>query len=280
VLAVNPVTLQVLATAATGDQPWGVAVDERANRVYVASFGSGDVRIYEASSLALLATVPVGAEATLVEVLPELGTAFALVHDGSHVAVIEGLTRTMTLSSGGSGPFGIAADPLRGQVYISHRDSAHFATVSRVSSRNANTWQTRSNLVLEDGRRLFEIAYDAAVNRLYSVYMAADGQWYVDTWKPEPYPQLWGREATVAVESSGVITSPLVGGAGLAVNSANGLVYNANTAAGTVSVIERGGLRVLDTIATRGDPFAIAADGVQNRVYIGLRESGRLIILK
>lgn len=280
VLAVNPITLRVLATASTGDQPWGVAVDERANRVYVASFGSGDVRIYDASSLALLATVPVGGEATLVEVLPELGAAFALVHDGSHVAVIEGLTRTATLSSGGAGPFGIAADPLRGQVYVSNRDSAHFATVSRVSSRNANTWLTRSNLVLEDGRRLFEIAYDAAVNRLYSVYMAADGQWYVDAWKPEPYPQLWGREATVAVGSSGVITSPLVGGAGLAVNPANGLVYNANTAAGTVSVIERGGLRVLDTIQTRGDPFAIAADGVQNRVYIGLRESGRLIILK
>jgi uncharacterized repeat protein (TIGR01451 family) len=280
VLAVNPFTLRVLATATTGDQPWGVAVDERADRVYVASFGSGDVRIYDASSLTLLAIVPVGAEATLVEVLPELGAAFALVHDGSQVAVIEGMTRTATLSSGGAGPFGIAADPLRGQVYVSNRDSAHFATISRVSGRNASTWQTRSNLVLDDGRRLFEIAYDPAVNRLYSVYLAENEQWYVDAWKPEPYPQLWGREATVAVESSGIITSPLIGGAGLAVNPATGLVYNANTAAGTVSVIERGGLRVLETIPTHGDPFAITADGAQNRVYIGLRASGRLIILK
>lgn len=280
VLAVDPNTLRVLASAETGDQPWGVAVDARANRVFVASFGGGDVRIYDASSLTLLATAPVGAEATLVEALPDLGVAFALVHDGSRVAVIEGLTRTATLSSGGSGPFGIAADPLRGQVYISNRDSAHFATVSRTTTRAVNAWQTRSNLVLEDGRRLFEIAYDPTINRLYSVYLAVDGQWYVDAWKPEPYPQLWGREATVAVESSGVITSPLIGGAGLAVNPATGLVYNANTAAGTVSVIDRGGLRVLDTIPTRGDPFAIAADGAHNIVYIGLRASGRLIILK
>jgi uncharacterized repeat protein (TIGR01451 family) len=276
VLAVDPNTLRVLASAETGGQPWGVAVDERANRVFVASFGGGDVRIYDAPSLVRLATVPVGAEATLVEVLPDLGAAFALVHDGSRVAVIEGLTRTATLSSGGSGPFGVAADPLRGQVYISNRDSAHFATVSRT----ANTWLTRSNLMLEDGRRLFEIAYDPAVNRLYSVYLAANGQWYVDAWKPEPYPQLWGREATIAVESSGVITSPLVGGAGLAVNTATGLVYNANTTAGTVSVIERGGQRVIETIPTRGDPFAIVADDVRDIVYIGLRASGRLIILK
>ena len=99
-------------------------------------------------------------------------------------------------------------------------------------------------------------------------------------WKPESYLSLWSREATVAVGSSGVITSPQVGGAGLAINPATGLVYNANTAAGTVSVIERGGARVVETIQTLGDPFAIAADGVRNHVYIGLRASGRLIILK
>jgi len=280
VLALDPNTLRIIASAETGDQPWGVAVDARAERVYVASFGGGDVRIYDAYSLAPLAVVPVGAEATLIEVLPELGAAFALVHDGSHVAVIEELTRTVILSSGGSGPFGIAADPLREQIYISNRDSAHFATVSRVTARTMNTWQTRSNMVLEDGRRLFAIAYDPAVNRLYSLYLAADGRWFVDTWKPEPHPQLWGREATVAVESSGAITSPLIGGAGLAINPATGLVYNANAAAGTVSVIERGGLRVLETITTRGDPFAIATDGTHNRVLIGLRASGRLIILR
>ena len=77
-----------------------------------------------------------------------------------------------------------------------------------------------------------------------------------------------------------MITSPLIGGAGLAVNPATGYIYNADTAAGTVSVLEPGGGRVSETIPTASDPFAIAADGVQNRVYIGLRTSGRLIILK
>ncbi|HHY55458.1 MAG TPA: DUF11 domain-containing protein [Chloroflexi bacterium] len=275
-LALNPFQFQVFATATTGDQPWGVAVDPIANRVYVASYGSGDVRVYDAATLALLATIPVGPEATLVETLPDLGAAFVLVHNGSRVAVIEGLTRTAELTAGGSGPFGIAADHARGQVFVSNRDSGHFATISRIDG----AWVTRSNLLLSDGRRLFEIAYDAARNRLYNVYLAADQSWYVDAWKPEPWPALWGREATVAVESSGAITSPLVGGAGLTVNPATGYVYNANTAAGTVSVLEAGGGRVRETIPTLGDPFALAADGARNYVYIGLRTSGRLIILK
>jgi uncharacterized repeat protein (TIGR01451 family) len=275
-LALNPFLFQVVATAETGDQPWGVAVDPVTNRVYVASYGSGDVRVYDATTLTRLATIPVGAEATLVEVLPELGAAFALIHNGSRVAVIEGLTRTADLTSGGSGPFGIAADHENGQIFISNRDSGHFATISRVNG----SWLTRSNLMLTDGRRLFEIAYDAARNRLYAVYLAANQGWYVDAWKPQPWPALWGRETTVAVESSGVITSPRIGGAGLAVNPATGYIYNANTAAGTVSVLEPGGGRVRETIATVGDPFAIATDGAQNRVYIGLRTSGRLIILK
>lgn len=275
-LALNPFQFQVIATAATGDQPWGVAVDPLTNRVYVANYGSGDVRVFDASTLAPLATIPVGAEATLVETLPELGAAFALVHNGSRVAVIEGLTRTADLASGGSGPFGIAADPDNGQVFISNRDSGHIATTRRFGS----AWLTRSDLLLTDGRQIFELAYDPAVNRLYNVYLAANGGWYVDAWKPQPWPALWGREATVAVGSSGVITSPLIGGAGLAVNPATGYVYNANTAAGTVSVLAAGGGHIRETIPTLGDPFAIATDGARNRVYIGLRASGRLIILK
>jgi len=275
-IALNPFQFQVIATAATGNQPWGVAVDPLTNRVYVANYGSGDVRVFDASTLAPLATIPVGAEATLVETLPELGAAFALVHNGSRVAVIEGFTRTADLTAGGSGPFGIAADPTRGQVFVSNRDSGHFATVSRVDG----AWTTRSATLLTDGRRLFELAFDAARNRLYNIYLAADQTWYVDAWKPEPWPALWGRETTVSVESSGVITSPLIGGAGLAVNPATGYVYNANTAAGTVSVLAAGGGHIRETIPTLGDPFAIATDGARNRVYIGLRASGRLIILE
>jgi uncharacterized repeat protein (TIGR01451 family) len=275
-LALNPFLFQVAATAETGDQPWGVAVDPVANRVYVASYGGGDVRVYDATTLAQLATIPVGPEATLVETLPELGAAFVLIHNGSRVAVIEGLARTADLTSGGSGPFGIAADHENGQVFISNRDSGHIATISRVNG----AWVTRSNVLLADGRRLFELAYDTTINRLYIVYLAANQGWYVDAWKPQPWPALWGREATVAVESSGAITSPRVGGAGLAVNPATGYVYNANSAAGTVSVLDAGGGRVRETIPTLGDPFAIATDGARNRVYIGLRTSGRLIILK
>jgi YVTN family beta-propeller protein len=275
-LALNPFLFQVAATAETGDQPWGVAVDPVAESGVRGELRRRRRARLRRTTLAQLATIPVGPEATLVETLPELGAAFVLIHNGSRVAVIEGLARTADLTSGGSGPFGIAADHENGQVFISNRDSGHIATISRVNG----AWVTRSNVLLADGRRLFELAYDTTINRLYIVYLAANQGWYVDAWKPQPWPALWGREATVAVESSGAITSPRVGGAGLAVNPATGYVYNANSAAGTVSVLDAGGGRVRETIPTLGDPFAIATDGARNRVYIGLRTSGRLIILK
>ncbi|MCX6041841.1 MAG: YncE family protein [Caldilinea sp.] len=281
-LAVHPttgilyVTLAVLASAPTGDQPWGVAVDERNGHVYVSNFGSGDVWIYDATTLALRAVVPVGEEPTLVATLPERNTALVLLHRNSRVAVIEEMAKTLDLPSGGSGPAGIAVDRLRSQAYVSHRDSGHFATVRFTGS----SWQTRSNLLLDDGRRLFAVAYDPVIQRLYAHYQAATGQWFVDTWKPEPWPAQWGHEATVAVPSSGSVGSPQIGGAGLAVNPATGLLYTANTADRSVSVVASGGATLVDTLATGEDPFAVAADGTANRVYIGLREPGRLIVLQ
>jgi YVTN family beta-propeller protein len=275
-LALQPTTLAVLASAPTGDQPWGVAVDERNGHVYVSNFGSGDVWIYDATTLALRAVVPVGEEPTLVATLPERNTALVLLHRNSRVAVIEEMAKTLDLPSGGSGPAGIAVDRLRSQAYVSHRDSGHFATVRFTGS----SWQTRSNLLLDDGRRLFAVAYDPVIQRLYAHYQAATGQWFVDTWKPEPWPAQWGHEATVAVPSSGNVGSPQIGGAGLAVNPATGLLYTANTADRSVSVVASGGAALVDTLATGEDPFAVAADGTANRVYIGLREPGRLIILQ
>jgi DNA-binding beta-propeller fold protein YncE len=84
----------------------------------------------------------------------------------------------------------------------------------------------------------------------------------------------------VAVPSSGNVGSPQIGGAGLAVNPATGLLYTANTADRSVSVVASGGAALVDTLATGEDPFAVAADGTANRVYIGLREPGRLIVLQ
>ena len=50
------------------NRPWGVAVNSAADRVYVANFADGDVRVLQASTLTPLATIPMGGEPTFVEV--------------------------------------------------------------------------------------------------------------------------------------------------------------------------------------------------------------------
>ena len=53
-LKVNPLGNTVVATVATGDEPWGVVVNENTNRVYVSNYASADVWVYDANTLALI----------------------------------------------------------------------------------------------------------------------------------------------------------------------------------------------------------------------------------
>ena len=271
-LVVDPYSFKIVDRLETGAEPWAVVVDEGAGRIYVSNYGSGDVWVYDVVTHGILAKIAVGGNPAQMAILPDLHTVFVVVREDSRIAVLEGLTLVQDLGSGGSGPYGIAADSLNQRIFVSNRDSSHFATLRR----EGGAWTVKSNIVLEDGRSLFSIAYNSASNRLYSVYVAADGLWYVDIWKPSD-TALWGREGTLSVEDGGALTSPDVGGSGLVVNPATGNVFNANTAANSASVIDGIKDRVRATILLGDDPFPIAVNRGTNTVYIGLRGPGRVV---
>lgn len=262
----------VISQTTTGDEPWGVVVNETTGRIYVSNYASGDVWIYDATTLAVLAKVAVGGNPALMEILPELDTVFVTVRTGSRVAVMQGLTLVQDLTSGGSGPFGIAADPVNNRIFVSHRDSRHLAEIRQVNG----AWQTKSVTLMPEGTIPFELAYNAARNRLYVVYANSASQWFVDSWKPE-LNALWGRERTLAVGDGGNVTSPDVGGAGLAFNPTTGHLFNANTAAGTLTVISGSSETVLATPITGPDPFPVAINTRTNTVFIGLRSNNALV---
>ncbi len=271
-LVVDPYSFEIVDRLETGVEPWAVVVDESAGRIYVSNFGSGDVWIYDVVTHAILAKVAVGGNPAQMAILPDLHTVFVVVREGSRIAVLEGLSLAQNVGSGGSGPYGIAADPLNQRVFVSNRDSGHFATLHR----EGGMWTVNTNIVLEDGRSLFSIAYNPANNKLYSVYVAVDGLWYVDIWKPSD-TALWGRERTLGVEDGGSLTSPDVGGSGLIVNPVTGNVFNANTAANSASILDGVEDRVKVTVALGDDPFPIAVNRETNTVYIGLRAPGRVV---
>ena len=274
-LLVDPRTTEILARAATGAQPWGIAVDEANARVYVSGYASGDVRIYDANTLALLKTLAVGDNPTLIEYLPGANTLFVLVRGGSRVVIIEGLDIVGNIPSGGSGPFGIAADGVNQRIFISHRDSQSLTMVRNVNG----TWQSSLGPQFTDGRQLFELAYDGATNRLFVIYADAQSSWFLDVWEPQTQ-NIWGRFSTQGMPSGGLISDPDVGGAGLALNPTTQNLFNVNTGADSLSVVDGVTLGVVGTVNLGNDPFAVALDSSRNAVFVGLRESGRLIKLQ
>lgn len=271
-LVVNPQNNTVISQTATGDEPWGVVVNEATGRIYVSNYASGDVWIYDATSLTVQAKVAVGANPTLLEILPGLDTVFVIVRANSRIAIIQGLALQQDLTSGGSGPFGIAADPVNNRIFVSHRDSRHLAEIRQVNG----AWQTKSVTLTPEGTTPFELAYNATRNRLYVVYADAGSQWFVDSWKPE-LNALWGRERTLTVGNGGNIKAPTVGGAGLVFNPVTGHLFNVNTAAGTLTVISGSSEKVLTTLATGPDPFPVAVNTRTNVVFVGLRSNNALV---
>lgn len=271
-LVVNAFSSKVISSTATGDQPWGVVVNEATNRVYVSNYASGDVWVYNGTTLAVLAKIPVGNNPALLEILPALDTVFVVVRDGSRIGVIQGLGLTQDISSGGSGPYGIAADTTNNRIFVSHRDSRHLSVIRQEGS----SWQAKSTTLTPEGTTPFELAYNPARNRLYAVYANTKNEWFVDIWKPELNAQ-WGREATLRVGNSGEVKALEVGGTGLAVNLTTGNIFNANTAAGTLSVIAAAQQRVIATVATGTDPFPVAVNPVTNVVFVGLRSQNALV---
>ncbi len=273
-LVVDAFSSTVISQTATGDQPWGVVINEATNRVYVSNYGSGDVWVYDGTTLAVLAKIPVGNNPALMEILPALDTVFVIVRDGSRVGVIQGLGLAQDIAAGGSGPYGIAADTVNNRIFVSHRDSRHLSVLRQEGS----SWQAKSMTLTPEGTTPFELAYNPARNRLYAVYGNTKNEWFVDIWKPELTAQ-WGREATVRVGNSGDVKTEEVGGTGLAVNPTTGNIFNANTADGTLSVISASQQRVIATVATGLDPFPVAVNPVTNIVFVGLRSQNTLVKL-
>ncbi|MEZ4863381.1 MAG: hypothetical protein R3C14_18835 [Caldilineaceae bacterium] len=274
-LVIEPQTNSVISQTLTGDEPWGVVVNEQTGRIYVSNYASGDVWIYAVDSLALLAKVPVGGNPALMAILPDLDTVFVVVRENSRVAIIQGTTLVQDVTAGGSGPFGIAADPVNQRVFVSNRDSGHLAVIHQVDG----AWQTKAMTLVPAGTTPFALTYHAARNRLYVLYVNGSNNWFMDIWKAE-LNALWGRERTLAVGSGGDIESPDVGGAGLTVNPATGHVFNLNTADGTMTVISGNAEKVLTTTTTGPDPFPIAVNSRTGVIFIGLRSANALVKLE
>ncbi len=111
-------------TAPTGAEPWDVVINEATNRIYVSNFSSGDVWVYDATTLDVIAQIGVGSQAAIMALLPDLDTVAVVVRSAGGVAFIQG-TSFRQLVSTGPGVYGLAVDTVNNQVIATHRDAGN-----------------------------------------------------------------------------------------------------------------------------------------------------------
>ncbi len=207
-----------------------------------------------------------------MDILPDIDTVAVVVHGLNKVAIIEGMTLKQTVSSGGRGAYGIAADTVHNRLFVSNRDTSNV----KVLRKSGSGWESAGiNLTFDDRRVIFEVAFNPNNQKLYFVHVKPSGNWYVDIWQQQSDGTLV-RLQKLPVDSSGRDDSPNVGGTGLEVDLATGNVFNANTKANTISVISGVTDQVVATTEAGQDPFMIAINPNTRTVFIGLRAVDRL----
>jgi len=264
-------TGQVLASVTTGSQPWGVAVDDNSNRVYVSNFGGG-VTVYDVDTLALLADIAVGSGPGQIAVNEYTDTAAVILHGENKIAFIDGLIFTEKVDANGSGAFGIAADVATNHFVVTHRDSrtARIFYKTDAGWKNDGAEFTFADLVVP-----FAVTIDHRNARVYILTWRPG-----DLWRIEVFEKLSQGEvkagALIPVGNSGNKNSADVGGVGLAVNVNNRHIFVANSADDTVTIIDGVNDAVLDTVTVGDDPTVLAMNRDNGVVFVGLRASDQM----
>jgi len=271
----NPATNSVVATAQTGDEPWDVVINEGLGEIYVSNYGSGDVWVYDANSLAVKQHIQVGPNPAMMEIFPAVNTVAVIVRGYNAIAIIENGNRTQLLDSGGVGPYGIAADSANNHLLVTNRDTGNAFTYYR----DTYDWKMDPASELKDFGETqrtvpFEVAYNPNNQRIYITFMKPNGQWFVDVFEKESTGRI-RHIVTVPVGSSGSDRNPDVGGSGLVINPETNNLFVADTAAGTVTVIGPNNT-VIATVPVGTDPFEITVNQKTQTVYVTLRAINRL----
>lgn len=242
--------------------------------IYVSNYGSGDVWVYDANSLAVKKKINVGQNPAMMEIFPGINTVAVVVRGYNATAIIENGNVTQHLE-GGTGPYGIAADPANNHLIVTNRDTGN----AFVYYREGNGWKIVPGLELNEfgetpRTQPFEVAYNPNNRRLYITFMNPNGQWFVDIFEKESTNRI-RRLATLPVGNSGSDRDPDVGGSGLVINPDTNNLFVADTAAGTVTVIGPNNT-VLATVPVGTDPYEITVNRKTQTVYVTLRGINRL----
>jgi YVTN family beta-propeller protein len=148
------------ATVPVGTDPFGVAVDNATNEVFVTNTGSNNVTVIDAATGAAVASVGVGSSPFGVAYDWASNEIYVANGGSNNLSIISGSNLTVVASVGvGSSPIGVVADPQSRQVFVANRGSAN---VSVVSDRNHSVVAN-----VATGDRPYGVALDNRTDAIY-----------------------------------------------------------------------------------------------------------------
>lgn len=270
-LQIDPNSGVVQKTVPTGDQPWGVAVNEVTDRVYVSNFG-GEVWIYQADTLEKIAAVDVGKQPGMLAVNETTDTVAVVITGEDKIAFLRGTTLEKSIQAGGSGAFAIVADKLNNQFVVSHRNSRNLRIYYHT---NAGWRADGAEITLADRAVPFGMAYNYRTSKLYVHTWHPDGSWYVEAFRKISQAQ-WETGAKIQVGNSGHKNDADVGGVGIAVNVNNGHLFVTNTRQRTLTIINGPTDEIIESVTVGDDPTLVEMNRDTGTIFVGLRGGNQL----
>jgi YVTN family beta-propeller protein len=290
---------QRLTAVTAGVDPIGIAVDGRTGTLYVAN-ASGTVAVVDgrrcnasdtARCHARPATVRVGPNPQFLAVDEKTHTLYVANSGADTVSVIDASRCNARRTSGckvvatvkaGTLPFTLAVNDVTGTLYVADLGTG---TVSVLDASRCNATNTsgcgRRPGTIRVGAFPGGIALDSRTNTVYVTGQVDNDVWVID-----------GKRCNARVRSGCGSTPARVaagpGARGIALNQRTDTVYVANTAAGTVSVIDgstcnasvRAGCHQSAPQAPVGiSPRRVVVDEVTNTVYVTNAGSNSVTVL-
>jgi YVTN family beta-propeller protein len=271
---------QRVAVATAGTDPIGIAVDRSTNTIYAAN-ASGTVAIVDGRSCSAAnrsgckaepATVRVGVNPQFLAVDETTHTLYVANSGSDSISVIDGRSGRVKASvSVGPIPFTLAVNPVTHTVYVTDLGAQTVSVVDGASCNAAKvTGCKRRPVTVDVGETPGGIALDSRTNTIYVTGETSNDVSVIDGKSCNAQTTSGCRERPERVRAGG-------GARGIAVNELTHTVYVANTADGTVSVIDgsacnasvRSGCGRRAAVAVVGlSPRRVAVDAVTNTVYV------------
>ena len=256
----------VLRAIPVGREPFGVAVNNATGKVYVANFLGDSVSVISTATGAVIKTISLPAgEPSYVAINETTNRIYVALHKGGRLAVIRGDTDTLvTTVEVGSGPFGVAVDPVMNRIFVSCRDSRFVQVVDGLT----NTVLSAQTVHLDGMPYVLDV--DPDLGRLYVSYAPElDNPRQVLVYRiPPEGPSLL---SAVLVGNGGAD-----GGGGIGVNPLTHHVFVSNSAEDSVSVFSGVTNMLLDTVPVGDDPMGVAVDPGWSYVWVGNRKSNTI----